>query len=74
MNLATIAKVYTTCIEMEERARRESPALADDLSILRSDLHAVMMDALRQARIPYTDRADAARIAFEIVQGKLQIA
>ena len=74
MNLGTIAKAYTACIELEERAQRESPALSDDLSILRSDLHALLMDALRQARIPYSDRADAARIAFEIVQGKLQIA
>ena len=74
MNIAAIAKAYTTCVELEERAQRESPALADDLSILRSDLHALLMEALRAARIPYADRSDAARIAFEIVQGKLQIA
>ncbi len=74
MNLGAIAKAYTACVELEERAQRESSALADDLSILRSDLHALLMESLRAAHIPYADRSDAARIAFEIVQGKLQIA
>jgi hypothetical protein len=72
MNLQTIAKAYTGCIELEDRIQRETPALAEEVAILRSDLHALLMDALRQAHISFTDRAHAARIAYEIAQGKLK--
>ena len=67
MNLDQIAKAYTQCVELEERAREESSPLADDLSDLRSDLHALLMQALRAEKIPFLDRADAARIAFQRV-------
>jgi hypothetical protein len=69
MNLEVIAKAYMQSIELQERLQRESPALADDAAILRSDLHALWMDALRQAGIPFADRTDAARIAHEIANG-----
>ena len=66
MNLVGVAQAYSTCVELEERAQDEASALAEDLSILRADLHALLMDALRSEGIPFTDRADAARIAFEL--------
>ena len=74
MNLEAAAKAYVTCVELEERAQREAASLAEDVSILRSDLHALLMEALRDAHIPFSDRSDAARIAFEIAQKKHQIA
>jgi hypothetical protein len=74
MTLVAIANAYVNCVELEERAQREAASLAEDVSILRSDLHALLMDALRDAHIPYADRSDAARIAFEIVQKSHQIA
>jgi hypothetical protein len=74
MRLEAIAKAYLNCVELEERAQRDSPSLAEEVSILRSDLHALLMEALRDSRIPYSDRSDAARIAFEIVQKKHHIA
>jgi hypothetical protein len=74
MNLEAIAKAYTRCVELEEHTQQEAPALADEASILRADLHALLMDALRQAGIPFADRSDAARIAFDISLGKRKIA
>jgi len=74
MTLVAIANAYVNCVELEERSRRDAPSLAEDLSILRSDLHALLMEALRDARIPYSDRSDAARLAFEIVRKHHQIA
>jgi len=74
MNLEALAKAYVSSVELEERAQRESPSLVDDLSLLRSDLHALLMTALREAHIPFADRSDAARIAFEIAQKNPQIA
>jgi hypothetical protein len=74
MNLPAIAKAYIASVDLEEKAQRESAGIVEELAIIRSDLHALLMDALREAHIPYADRADAARIAFEIVRGKLQLA
>ena len=74
MSLEAIAKAYTACVDLEERARRESPELAEETAVLRSDLHALLMDTLRQAHIPFADRSDAARIAFEITHGKQKTA
>jgi hypothetical protein len=70
MTLEAIAKAYTTCIELEERAQQESPLIADDLSILRADLHALLMQALRDANIPFADRAHAARIAYDLASNR----
>ena len=70
MNLEAIAKAYVHCVDVEERARSDAPALAEDLSVLRADLHALLMEALRQARIPFTDRSEAARLAYDIAHGK----
>ncbi len=67
MTLESIARAYTTCVELEEKASTESGQLADDLSVLRADLHALLMEALRENKIPFTDRSDAARLAFQIV-------
>ncbi len=67
MTLEKIARAYTQCVELEERARSENAALADDLAVLRADLHALLMETLTAARIPFSDRADAARIAFELI-------
>ncbi len=70
MNLEAIAKAYVQCVELEERAQAETSVLADDLSVLRSDLHAVLMQALKAENISFSDRADAARIAFDICTGR----
>jgi hypothetical protein len=74
MSLEAVAKAYTDCVNLEERARRESPELAEETAVLRADLHALLMDALRQAHIPFADRSDAARIAFDIIQGESKTA
>ena len=74
MNLETLSKAYTACVDLEERLRSHSPELADDAAILRADLHSLLMESLRAAHIPFTDRTEAAHIAFAISQGKRKIA
>jgi len=68
MNLEAIARAYVKSVELEEQAGADAPSLAEDLASLRADLHALLMDALRQSKIPFADRQDAARIAFEIAR------
>jgi hypothetical protein len=74
MKLEAIAKAYIDCIELEDRALQEASGLSEDLGILRADLHALLMDALRQANIPFTDRSHAAQLAYGIVQKKQKTA
>ena len=68
MKPEAIAHAYVTCIEMEERLRTEAPELADQMDELRSELHALLMDAFKESGISFTDRADAARLAFELAR------
>ena len=68
MKPEAIARAYVTCIELEERLRTETPELADQVDELRGELHALLMDAFREAGISFVDRADAARQAFELAR------
>ncbi len=63
-----IARAYLACIDLEERIRSESPEMAEEVGPLRGELHALLMQALREANIPFRDRADAAHIAFDLVK------
>jgi hypothetical protein len=68
MKLENIAGAYVAAVELEEKARVKAPELLEDVGALRADLHALLMDALRERGIPFADRADAARLACEIVR------
>jgi hypothetical protein len=68
MKLEDIAGAYVAAVELEEKARLRTPELLEDITDLRADLHALLMDALRERGIPFADRADAARLAWEIVR------
>lgn len=70
MNIEEMAKAYVQCVELEETARTGANVLAEDLSVLRADLHALWMDALREAKIPFADRSEAAHLAYDIATGK----
>jgi hypothetical protein len=63
-----IAQAYVDSIELEERLTLESPALAEEAGALRAELHSLLMEAFREAGIPFSDRADAARIAYGLTR------
>ena len=68
MELNDIARAYVASVELEERMRAESSSLLDEMSELRSDLHALLMDSLRENNIPFADRSRAAEIAFRLTK------
>ena len=74
MNLELIASAYVNCVDLEERAHAESPPLSEDLANLRADLHALWMRSLQEAGIAFTDRSDAARMAYEFVRKQRKVA
>jgi hypothetical protein len=68
MKLENIAAAYVAIVELEEKVRSQAPDLADDAGSLRTDLHALLMEALKERGIPFADRAEAARLAFQITR------
>jgi hypothetical protein len=66
-----IARAYVSCVELEERLHSESPNLADQMGELRGELHALLMQVFRESGIPFSDRADASRIAFKLTRSSL---
>ena len=73
MKLEAIAKAYIAAIELDEKARAID-SVSEEAAILRADLHALLMESLRENGIQFSDRSDAARIAYEITQHKQSIA
>ena len=63
-----IAQAYVYSIELEERLRLESPTLAEEAGVLRAELHSLLMETFREAGIPFSDRGDAARIAYALTR------
>ncbi len=61
-----IARAYLDAVESEERAAAEFPERAAELGERRAELHALLMQTLRENNIPFTDRADAAQIAYRL--------
>lgn len=70
MNLQTIARIYVLAVALDEKAQGDAPQIQEDVSCLRAEIHALLMTTLRQAGISFSNRAEAAHLAFEIVQGK----
>jgi len=66
MKLEVVARAYVACVELEDKIQAAAPALTEEISELRADLHALLMDSLRENNIAFADRAQAAQIAFQI--------
>ncbi len=68
MDPESVARIYVAAVELDDRAQSAAPQLAEETGILRAELHALLMQTLRENRIPFVDRADAARLAFELAR------
>lgn len=66
-HLLAVARAYTNCVELEDQARLTGSEKTKDLTGLRENLQALLIEALREARVSFQDEADASRLAFEIV-------
>jgi hypothetical protein len=68
MKLEDIARAYVAAADLDDRARSEAPHLAEEAGVLRAELHALLMQALHANNVPFTDRADAARLAYQLTR------
>ena len=73
MKLEEIARAYIAAVELDEKVRSTASALADEIGSLRADLHALFMEGLKEKGIPFTDRSEAAEIAYQLITPPVKI-
>ena len=68
MNLYEIALVYTDLVNAENEIPEEELHAKDQINMLRTKYHNLLMDRMTEEGIYFADRFDATRKAFELVQ------
>ena len=66
MSLLEIAHVYTDLVNLEKEIPEEEFRAKEEVGILRSKYHQILMDKMRQEKVEFFDRFDATRIAFDL--------
>ncbi len=62
-----VAQIYVDLIRLEESLAPDQWQARQEVTALRSKYHDLLTDAFRAAGIPITDRFEATRKAFELV-------
>jgi hypothetical protein len=68
MTPSEIARLYVMAVELDERAQRADDGIQEQAGLLRSEIHALLMQVLREHHIPFSDRTDAAAWAYQTVR------
>ncbi|MBL0059531.1 MAG: hypothetical protein IPP35_10590 [Elusimicrobia bacterium] len=67
MSLLEIAQIYTDLVRTEENIPGTEHVSKEEINVLRSKHHEILMHKLREEGIEFTDRFEAMNIAFEII-------
>lgn len=67
MTLLEIAQIYTDLVETENQIPPDEHVSKEEINVLRSKYHQLLMDKLREEGIEFSDRFEAMNIAFEII-------
>ncbi len=67
MSLTEIARVYVDLVRLEEKIPTAEHHAKDQANALRTKYHELLMEKMREEKIEFADRFDAAHKAFEIV-------
>lgn len=70
MNLYEIAQIYTDLVNAENEIPDEEFCAKEQLNMLRTKYHNLLMERMSAEGIDFGDRFDATRKAFELVQGQ----
>lgn len=68
MTLIEIAQFYTDLVQAESQIPEGEPVAKEEINILRSKYHQILMDKLRDEGIDFSDRFEAMNIAFELIK------
>ena len=68
MSLVEIAQIYTDLVSAENEIPEEEFRAKEQINILRTKYHDLLMDRMREEGIDFADRFDAARKAYELIK------
>lgn len=68
MTLLEIAQIYTDLVLTENQIPESETVAKEEINILRSKYHQVLMDKLRAEGIEFSDRFEAMNIAFDLIK------
>ena len=68
MTVLEIAKIYTDLVKAEREIPEDEHQAKEKINALRTKYHEMLMEKMREERIGFSDRFDAANKAFELVR------
>ena len=68
MTVLEIAKIYTDLVKAEQEIPAEELQAKEKINALRTKYHEILMAKMREERIDFSDRFDAAAKAFDLVR------
>jgi len=68
MTVLEIARVYTDLVKAEREIPETELRAKEQVNALRTKYHELLMEKMRQERISFSDRFDAAAKAFDLVR------
>jgi hypothetical protein len=68
MTLLEIAQIYTELVKLEGEIPEQEFQAKECANALRTKYHDLLMTKMREERIPFSDRFDAANQAFELIR------
>lgn len=72
MNLIEIAQIYTDLVKFEREVPDEEHHAKEQINILRTKYHEMLMAKMKEEHIEFSDRFDAMNKAFELVRKEKQ--
>ena len=70
MTLLEVAQIYTDLVMVENQIPDGEPAAKEELNVLRTKYHQMLMDKMRQEGVEFSDRFDAMNKAFELIKAQ----
>jgi len=68
VTLFEIARIYTDLVLADNQIPEEERISKEEIGLLRSKYHQLLMDKFREDDIGFSDRLDATRKAFELIK------
>jgi hypothetical protein len=68
MTVLEIARIYIDLVKAEREIPEDEPQAKEKLNALRTKYHELLMAKMREDRIDFSDRFDAAAKAFDLVR------
>jgi hypothetical protein len=68
MTLFEIAQIYTDLVSVDNDIPGTETIAKEEISVLRTKYHQILMDKMIEEGIEFSDRFDAMRQAFELVK------